>query len=67
MTDYTFKDSKYFDVFIKNRKSGTTTTFRMCQNLNIAFNNLLGTYVFNFLCCKQWYFYDTNDYVITVD
>lgn len=67
MNDYTFKDSKYFDVFIKNRKTGTTTTFRMCQNLDFAFNKDLGTYVLEFLCCKKWHFYSTNDYIITID
>lgn len=67
MENYTFKDSKYFDVFTTNRRTGKTTTFRMCQNLTIAFNNLYGTYVFEFLCCKNWCYVDTKDYVITID
>lgn len=67
MNDYTFKDSKYFDVFARSRKTGKITTFRMCQNLNIAYNNLFGTYVFQFLCNKYWCGCDTKDYVITID
>lgn len=67
MNDYTFKDSKYFDVIIKSKTTGKTDTFRMCQNLKIDFNNLLGTYVFNFLYGNRWHCVDTNNYVITID
>lgn len=39
---------KYFDVFIKDRKTGVVAIFRMCENLNITFNKSLGTYTFEF-------------------
>lgn len=66
MNDYTFKDSKYFDIFVQHRKTGATKTYRMCQNLNVAYNNLCGTYIFAFLWNKTYLQFDTKDSIITI-
>lgn len=58
---------KYFDIFIKDRKTGVVATFRMCENLNIAFDKSLGAYIFEFFMLQNHYCVNTKYYVITID
>ena len=57
----------YVDIFVTNRKTRKVETYRLCQDLNIDFDYLIGAYIFQFLHNKKRLSFDTQHYIITID